>query len=563
MTTPPPDTAGEPRTAEPVVRRRRGISLVWILPLVAAAIGAALLVRSLTADGPRIRITFLTASGLEAGKTPVKYKDVTIGSVRSVELSEDHSHIVATVGLVRSAASLANASTRFWVVRPRIGIAGVSGVDTLLSGAYIGVDTSTSKEERKDFTGLEVPPSVINGMAGRTFLLRADNLGSLDIGSPVYYRRIRVGQVASYRLDENGSGVSLQVFIDAPYDRFVTADTRFWNASGVDVSLGADGLKLNTQSVATIVAGGIAFGTPEGSGSSPGPSRSEYALASGEKAALAPPDGPAQRVEMRFGQSLRGLSIGAPVEFLGVNFGSVTAVALDYDPPKRRFSVIVSADVFPARLGQVVQQLPAHAGDNTPQAAQFSSTLVAEGLRAQARSGNLLTGQRYISLDFVPNAPKVAFDVNRQPLQIPTVNGDFDQIQEKVTHILDKVEKIPLESIGRNLDADLARLGTTLDTANQSLGAVNKDLLPQARQTLDQAKQTLQTAGAPFADDSPVQQNLGQTLLEVRRAARSFRELTDLLGRNPEALIRGRPNDLAPPPLLPVPTPNPSPEPKK
>ncbi|HEY4069424.1 MAG TPA: MlaD family protein [Burkholderiaceae bacterium] len=563
MTPSPPDGTGDPRPGAPLVQRRHGISLVWILPIVAALIGAVLLFRNLSSEGPRLRITFLTAAGLEAGKTPVKYKDVTVGTVRAVELSEDRSHIVVTLTLVKSAASLANAGTRFWVVRPRIGVGGVSGVDTLLSGAYIGVDTGASHEERKDFTGLEEPPPVINGMAGKTFVLRAADLGSLDIGSPVYYRRIRVGQVASYRLDDSGRTVNLQIFVEAPYDRFVTGDTRFWNASGVDVSLGADGLKLNTQSIATIVAGGIAFGAPDGSPPSTTPARSQYRLAAGERAALAPPDGPAQRIELRFDQSLRGLSIGAPVEFLGVNFGSVTSVALDYDPAKRRFSVIVGADVFVARLGSVVQRLPL---DGDHKGVQFGRSLVAQGLRAQARSGNLLTGQRYISLDFVPNAPKVAMDAsdaNDQTLRIPTVNGDFDQLQEKFAHILDKVDKIPLESIARHLDADLARLGTTLDGANKTFDSVNRQLLPQARQTLQQAGRTLNGVGAPFADDSPLQQNLGQTLEEVQRAARSVRELTDLLGRNPEALLRGRPADaVAPPAVPPAPT-APSPEIKK
>ena len=549
----PPDNPGDPRPRHPrVVGRRWPVSLIWLVPIVAALVGASLLLHAWLSIGPRIAISFQSAAGLEAGKTPVKFKDVTIGTVTAIELSGDRSHVIATVELDKSAASIARADTRFWVVRPRIGAGGISGIDTLLSGAYIGVDTGKSAAPRKEFDGLESPPTVINGTPGKSFVLHSEDLGSLDIGSPVYYRRIQVGRVAAYKLDADGRGVTLQVFIDAPHDSFVTRGTRFWNASGVDLTLSADGLKLNTQSLATVVAGGIAFATPFGVDRTAAPDQAQFTLAKDQQIALAPPDGPPQFMRMRFNQSLRGLVVNAPVEFFGINIGHVIAINLDYDPAKRRFAAIVDAIVYPRHLGRVSEQLGQPDGEQQ-QAAQFVRGMVEQGLRAQARTGNILTGQLYVALDFVRNAPAVDFDIGARPLNMPTVAGGFDKLQEQVASIVAKVEKVPFDTIGRHLDEDLGEL-------NKTLKQVNGQMLPDVRNTLQEAQRTLGAANQALGADAPLQQNLNQTLQELQRSARSLRDLTDLLGRHPEALIRGRPADPAPAPI-PAPIPAHAPRP--
>jgi len=302
-----PDNAHD-LPAPPRVDKRRGISLVWLVPVVAALVGLAMLMHAWLAVGPQITLTFQTATGLEAGKTPVKYKDVTVGSVSSITLSDDRSHVRVTASLVESAASLAREDSRFWVVRPRIGARGISGVDTLLSGAYIGVDAGTSITPANTFIGLESPPTLINGMPGKVFTVRTAQLDSLDIDSPVYYRDIKVGRVVSYQLDSDGQGVSLQVFIDEPYARFVTTDTRFWNASGVSLSLGAEGLKVRTQSMAAIVAGGIAFASPDGSHAESAPAHSSFTLEQDQPSAMAQADGPAHSSQLRFDHMLEQLA---------------------------------------------------------------------------------------------------------------------------------------------------------------------------------------------------------------------------------------------------------------
>lgn len=534
---------------EPVVHKRRlGISLIWLVPLVAAIVGASLLVHGWLGQGPSITVTFQTAEGLEANKTQVKYKNVVIGKVTQIALNHDRSQVKVKIDLEKNAESFATKDTRFWVVRPRVGIGGVSGVDTLFSGAFIGADTGQSQEEQDEFKGLETPPPVLHGQPGKRFTLHSEDLGSLDIGSPVYFRRVQVGHVVSHALDENGKGVSLQVFIDAPNDRYVSKSSRFWNASGVDVSLGADGLKLNTQSVATVLAGGVAFQSPNGPhDDTPAEENASFDLFNDQVSAMAPPDGEPRYIRMRFDHSLRGLNVNSPVEFLGINIGRVVSVNLDYDAKTQRFPVVVGAVVYPARLGKAHQKLMAAAiekGDTDW--SQMIGRLIDHGLRAQARSGNLLTGQLYIAIDFDPKAKPVSFDPSAKPLELPTTSGNFDKIQEQLGSIVDKVQKIPFDTIGKNLDESLKQLSGTLKQ-------VNENLAPEATKTFKQAQQTLGAANNALSDDSPLQQNLGQTLQELQRTARSLRVLTDYLSRHPESLIRGKGKDAAPAQATPAP----------
>ncbi|MDF3936622.1 intermembrane transport protein PqiB [Pseudomonas citronellolis] len=530
------DRSTEPGRAD-VRTRRWNISLVWIVPIIALLVGASLVVRSWLQEGPTISISFMTGEGLEAHKTQVKYRSVVIGEVTSVELAPDRKGVVTKVQLSKEAESFARRGAKFWVVRPRIGAGGVSGVDTLLSGAFIGADAGEDGAPSRSFVGLESPPPITYGEAGKRFMLTADDLGSLDIGVSIYYRKIPVGQVVTYALREDGKGVDIGIFIKAPYDAFVTQDTRFWNASGVDLSVDANGLKVNTESLSSVLMGGLAFGDPP---SPDGPAEAaadqqRFRLFVDRDSAMAPPSGLAQYLRFRFDQSMRGLSVGAPVEFMGVAFGKVTSVQLDYDEVKQKFPVIVDAVVYPTRLGPVHQKMLKVFG-HTPgseAAHRLIGTFVEHGLRAQARSGNLITGQMYVSLDFYPDAAKVPFDFAADPIAIPTVPGSLDKLQEQLQELVERIRKLPLERIANNLDGNLREL-------QGSLKQFNGKTLPGVSNTLDEVRKTLQTANSALAEDSPQREKLSDTLNELDRMSRSLRDLSDYLGRHPESLIRGR-----------------------
>lgn len=538
-----------PSAPQPEVKSHRfRISLIWLVPIAAALVGLSMVIHSWLSTGPSIVVSFQTAEGLEANRTQVKYKNVVIGTVTHIQLSDDRSHVNATIELDKSAYPFTREDSRFWVVRPRIGAGGVSGIDTLLSGVFIGADAGRSEETSTTFEGLEQPPAVTYGQAGKRFTLHTGDLGSLYVGAPVYYRRIQVGQVVSYTLAGDGKGVDVEIFINAPHDQFVLTDSRFWNASGFDVALGANGLRVNAESLSTIVAGGIAFREPNWT---PEPKKAEenteFQLFADQQTALAPPDGEPRYIRMRFNQSLRGMRLDAPVEFLGINVGRVVSMDLEYDEKTGDFPTTVGAVFYPQRLGRAHEQLVKEmGGEGEEMTAKLIKRFVDRGLRAEARTGNLLTGQLYIALEFSPNAPKVAFNAKSQPIEIPTVAGSFDRLQEQLQAMVDKISRLPVDEIGNNLNGSLAELRNTLKQVNGQVLPEMKGTLQQANETLEQVARTMETTRQTLADDSPQLQQVETTMEELQRTARSMRVLTDYLSRHPEALIRGRSSEAAP-----------------
>jgi paraquat-inducible protein B len=531
-----PTPPSEEELPTPAVRNRRWIPrLVWAVPIVAAVIGISLLIRNWENEGPQITISFLSGEGVQVGKTLVKYRDVTVGRVSAVALSADHQTVVVSADLSKDAASLLKADTQFWIVRPRIGVGSVSGLDTLLSGVYIGMKTGTATLRARQFVGLENPPALSHGPHGRELRLHAARAGSLAIGAPVYFRQFQVGRVIDANLLPDGS-TRVTVFVEAPYDGFVKPVTRFWNASGIDVKLGADGLNVQTESLAAVIAGGLAFddGPIEAllfaAGSMPG----EFTLYKNETEAMAPPDGDPHYVRMRFAQALRGLEAGAPVEFVGVNIGSVVAVDLGYDPRDKSFPVIVTSKLYPRRMGQAYEVLAAQGKTESEETlAAFVGTLVNRGLRAQPRSGSLLTGKLYIALDFLPASPRAAFDASIRPLELPTVNGTFQELEASIGRLVKKVNDLPLEQITADLHTDLTDL-------HETLSDLHAQVLPNAVDTLSALHGTLDSAERTLDVDSPLQRGLTETLSETRSTLQAVRELADYLDRHPDALLRGR-----------------------
>jgi paraquat-inducible protein B len=534
-----PPAAPRPRR----VRQRNWLpSLVWLIPLIAAVIGVTLAVKILSDRGPQITITFRSAEGLEAGKTRVKYKDVNIGTVQTIRLSKDRTHVQAKVQLTKEAKSFTADDTRFWVVRPRVAASGVSGIGTLLSGAYIAADAGTSDNTVDEFTGLEAPPIITRDASGKQFVVHADDLGSLDIGSPVYYRRIVVGQVAAYELNPDGKGITLRLFINAPYDKFVGVNTRFWHASGLDVELNASGFKLRTQALATILLGGVAFRAPEDDFGAVAGENTEFQLAADEDTALKPPDGRAETLLLYFKQSLRGLAPGAVVDFRGVALGEVKSIGIEYDGQAREFVMPVLVQIYPDRLGRkLLSGARSEVRNYTDK--QRLAFFVGRGLRAQLRPGNLLTGQNYVALDFFPKAPPVPFDPNATPLVLPTMPGALDELQTQIGDIARKLSKVPFDEIGADLQKSLKTLDRTLNSAEKLTQSLNNDVAPEVTAAMKDVRKTLDSANKTLAEDAPLQQDLRQTLEEVSRAAGSLRILTDYLERHPESLIRGKPED--------------------
>lgn len=543
------DTA-EIMPAPKKVRRQDWIpSLIWLIPILAAIIGISLAVNTWIQRGPEITITFSSAEGLEAGKTKVKYKEVDIGTVQSIKLSEDRSQVLVTVLLTQEAKSFTATDSRFWVVRPRIAGSGISGLNTLLFGAYIGADAGIETERADKFVGLEVPPIITRDASGKQYALHATDIGSLDIGSPVYYRRIKVGQVTAFDLDEDGKGITIRIFVNTPYDKFVGINTRFWHASGFDMQINANGFTLNTQSLATVVLGGLSFQSPE---ENPGPSAKEntaFVLAASQAEALKEEDGEAEIILLNFKQSVRGLTPGAEVSFRGLVLGHVKSIGIEYDPKTREFSMPVLMEVYPARLGRKFIEDRKQSKYTPQQRLQF---MINRGLGAQLRTGNFLTGQVYIALDFFPKVVPVkkktsgniaAMEAPGALLQLPTITSSADEIQTQVSEIASKLSKVPFDQIGNDLQESLKVLKQTLNSTGQLAEKLNNDVAPEITLAMKDLHKTLNAAERTLSADAPLQQDLRQTLQELTRAAASLRILTDYFQRHPESVIRGKRED--------------------
>jgi paraquat-inducible protein B len=536
-----------------VPRRRQRISVVWAIPILAAVVAIGIAIQSILSEGPTVTIVFKSAGGVEAGKTFVKYKDVNIGQVTAVRLASDFAGVEVTAKIDKSAAGLMVEDAKFWVVEPRVTLSGVTGLSTLLSGNYIGFEAGKSDKKQRNFTGLETAPIITGGQPGREFVLKADDLGSLGIGSPVYYRRLQVGQLVAYDLAADGKAVQIKIFVNAPYDKFVNSGTRFWNASGIDVSVGAGGVELRTQSLVSVLAGGVAFETPPFSVKAASAADTVFTLYSDQVTAMKQPEAIARRYVLLFGESLRGLSVGAPVTVLGLPVGQVTGVGLAVEPKTLRLRGRVEFVAYPEQFIQRLDPQQAATGEELMRSVQqrhaFFQRMVEErGLRAQLRSGNLITGQLYVAFDYFPDAPKAKIDWRQDPTELPAVPSTVQDIEAKLTNIIAKLEKLPLDAIGNDLRKTLASLDQTLQDAGKAVNRIDTDVIPGLRTTLDDLRGTIgvvdrvlnNTDATLVGKDAPAQQDLRDALQEITRAARSLRVLTDYLERRPDSVIWGK-----------------------
>ena len=521
-----------------VARPKRSwtLQIIWIIPIVAILVGLNLAYQEMMNRGPTITISFKSGDGLEPGKTEVKFKGIKIGVLQKITLANDHESVIGTVLLDKDAQSFTNEGSRFWVVRPRISTSGVSGISTLLSGPYIAAELGQADTKQDHFVALEIPPILTAGTPGREFILKTPTLGSHGIGTQVYFRRLTVGEVVAYELDKDGKEISIKVFINAPYDQYVTADTRFWNASGIDVTIGATGIQVQTESLVSVLVGGIAFETlhyqENGAirlnteSQQPGQAKSQQVTHSGNEAktdtiftlfetralAMRQPESYSQRYVIDFKQSVRGLSVGAPVEFRGVLIGEVVNIGLAFNP--KTFEVVqpVEIVIYPERLkarslitGEVIP-FPKTDAEQIKRMKAF----IDKGLRAQLRMGSLLTGQQFVGIDFFPDAPKYNFDVSKTPLVMQAVPSVFDNLEQSVANLI------------KNTDKMVKRL--------------DLEVIPELSQTLKNVK-------AVTASDSPLQIDLRNSLREVSKAAGSIKTLTDMLDQQPQSLIFGKPSE--------------------
>jgi paraquat-inducible protein B len=517
-----------------VVQKKKQFSIVWVVPIVAILIGGWLAYKGLSEKGPMVTISFESADGLEAGKTKVRYKDVEVGLVDTIKFNADLSRVLVTAEFVKEAGSHLTQNTKFWVVRPRVTASGVSGLGTIFSGAYIGMDPGEPGEPARRFEGLEIPPIITTGLPGRDFLLEASTLGSLDTGAPVYYRQIQVGQVIGYELDKDARHITIKIFINDPHHKLVQKNTRFWNASGIDLKLDASGIKLNTESLVSIMMGGIAFDTPT-SLEAGGPAGADqvFRLYQTRDSIFERTYTQKQHYILHFDGSIRGLTVGAPVEFRGIRIGQVVDIKPQWDLETLSPKITVLVETEPQRWETF--------GEARMDEKSELDRLVARGMRAQLKTGSLLTGQLFVDLDFHPDAPPAQVKYDQTFPEVPTIPATLQIITARVNEFLSKLETVPIEKIGKDLGDTLQNvkrlseskellgavraLNETLQETRQLVQNLDSNVAPEISSTLDQAQKTLVSV---------------EGTKELGEAARGVRILTDYLERHPESLIYGK-----------------------
>jgi paraquat-inducible protein B len=528
--------------------RHSRVPLVWVLPALVVLIGAFVVVQQKLAQGPRIDISFLDADGLEANKTKLRYKDVEIGDVTDIHVAKDRKTVIVSARLHRDASDYLVEDTRFWVVRPRVTGGGVSGLGTLVSGSYISVDVGRSDKKKHEFTGLEIPPIVTADLPGREFVLHTDDIGSLSVGATVFYRHLAAGQVVAYSLDRGGASVTIKIFVNNPFDAFVTGSTRFWQASGIDMSIDSEGVKLRTESLSSLLEGGIAFQlAPNATSTASAAPDMEFNLYSDRDRAMRQTNSEVRTFIMYFGGSLRGLSVGAPVDLRGITIGEVKSLSVEYESDAGTLRFPVEVDIFPQRIRGHSRRndRPAPAPDDRSETSsrELVDSLVAHGMRAELKTGNLLTGQKYVALDFHDEVKPDHVGWDAHPAVFPTTSGALDEIQDSIGSIAKKLDKVPFDKISARLVATMATLDDTLKTANRLLGQVDGTIAPEITATLQEAQGAMKNARSVLSQDGPLQNDLSATLLQLARAAKSVSALVDYLERHPESLLRGKPGD--------------------
>jgi paraquat-inducible protein B len=514
--------------ADAAINKKRELPLIWLLPVCALLVTAWLIYKTVSEKGPEITITFTSADGLEIDKTKIKYLNVEIGKVSDIAINKDLKTITVTAQMHKESDALLTNNTEFWVVRPQIGLSGVTGLGTLMSGAYIAIKPEKGGKARH-FKGLDEPPVLETNAQGKKFILETTNIGSMGPGTPISFHGISVGEVLDYELAKNAGNIKLTVFVNSPYDQFVRTNTRFWIDSGIDLSAGADGFKLRTGPLISLLAGGIAFRTsPDDQAADTVPENTTFQLFDDYDQSTQVIYHRTVKVVMYFNESVRGLTIGAPVLLRGIPIGKVIGINLEIDGKTGQINIPVVVEVEPDRIIILNKQANRTVKENIAQ-------LVANGLRAQLQTGSLLTGQLFIALDLFPKSKIVIHPNNTSYLEFPTTPGTMDQIINSAQAIMDKISKLPLETMTTEINKTLESLQGTTKAATKTLAAATGTL-----SSADKAMSSAQHVLSTLEPGSTTQYELNQLLQELTQTASSVKQLADYLEEHPDSLIRGK-----------------------
>ncbi|PHM70191.1 intermembrane transport protein PqiB [Xenorhabdus kozodoii] len=521
------------------IHKLKSWSPVWIVPIVTVLIGAWILFYHFSHQGPEVTLITSNAEGIEAGKTKIKSRSVDIGVVENVSLSENLGQVIIKARLNDGMNRLLRTDTAFWVVKPQIGREGVSGLSTLLSGAFIELQPGTQGEEENSFSLLDTPPLASPDAKGIRLILSSEKAGQLTPGDPVLFRGYRVGSVEAGTFDPTSRLVRYQIFVKAPYDALLTTNVRFWKDSGVTFDMSSQGIRVEVASLSTLFGGGVSFDVPKGwELGNPVKEKEAFKLYDSEKSIQNALYTEHKDFLLFFSDSVRGLQSGAPVEFRGIRVGTVARVPFYSENIKQRidtdFRIPVLIHVEPGRF---VKEL----GNGFSTDKELKET-IARGLRATLKPGNLLTGALFIDLDFFANEKPWAGPYEIAGYKtLPTVSGGLTQIQQKVIAVLDKINSMPIEPVFAQATQTLKESQKAIKTAQKTMDELNRILASKAAQGLPQDIQEtlheLNRSMQGLQPGSPAYSKLMDNMQQLEQVLRELQPVLKTLNNKSNALV--------------------------
>lgn len=524
-------------TVSATIKSNNRISKIWLIPIVTLLLSAWFILQELNDKGLEIEIEFQTATGLEAGKTQIKIRDVVIGRVDSIELKDDSSGVLVTALLDKKAEKFLRTDTRFWVVSPRVSLEGISGLQTLLSGSYIDMAPGLDVQTSRHFTALNDPPVTPIGTPGLRVFLNSEKSFTAKVGDQVIYRGLAVGRIETVEYDLEKRLAKYSAFIEAPFDKLVTSNTRFWNTSGIELELGADGVGVSTPNLESLIAGGITFDEPEGMPPShPFQKDKVFEIYPSYKSAMAHRYVEKVYYLILIESSVRGLKEGAPVEYRGLQIGQVEDINIKLDDHKLR----VDEDSYKIPVLISIQPGRANLTDDAAGRELISKQFklwVEKGLRASLKTGSLLTGAVFVDLKHDDKADAYKTVLLAGYPVIPTVPDEIVQFTDQLSTTLDKINELPLQGVADDLRVLLQDLSSSASAFNQASASISDKLDEFDMANMNQTLSSLNDVLEKFATDDNGVSSINQTMIEIQNAMRELTPLLQKMNTAPNSLI--------------------------
>lgn len=508
-------------------------SPVWIIPIVTVFIGAWILFYHFSTQGPLVTLITVNAEGIDGGKTAIKSRNVDIGMVESVSLSEDLKQVIIKARLHKDMEKLLNKETVFWVVKPQIGREGVSGLNTLLSGAYIELLPGHSKIAESSFKLQSSAPLASADTKGLRISLESKQPNRLNTGDPVLFRGFRVGTVETSEFDPEERVMRYSLFIMDIYRGLVSNNVRFWQDSGIAFDMSSQGVRVEMASLDTLVSGGVSFDLPDGwAAGDPVKDEEEFELYSDKKSIQESLYTQHDDFVLFFKESIRGLQPGAPVEFRGVRIGTVSEVP--FFMPELKSNDKDSNYYVPVLIRIEPDRVKNRFGKDFDIKGHLTAA-EANGLRAAMKSGNLLTGALYIDLDFYPDAkpwtgPTEVYD---RPL-IPTISGGLAEVQKRLLQTLDKINSMPVEPMLVEMTQTLKETRSMMAKLNTILASKEVNNLPKDMQkTLEELNRSLKG----FQPGSSAYSSMVADMQRIDQVMRELQPILQKLNQKSNALV--------------------------